>query len=182
MSVELESLSPEDRAAALEEVARIHSEPAAVNTSSAGCGMFLMAFILFVAAPFVVRHALWLRIPFYVLEGALVLLGVYWYFRGSGGAYSKAAMSAEQAIETMRITWPPEAKSECARAAARLLAVAYYSDGPSTATTFNFEAARQQLGPALPFVVSVEQFLIAEGKASPVFTLSTTAGEPPSPS
>ena len=171
---------PTISAAILAEFDRVAAIPPGVNTSSPGCAMMLLAIVLFVVGPFVFSRVRILKIPFFVAEGLLVLLGVYWYFRGSGGAYASAALRAEKAIETIKSAFPPGRGRECGEAVARLLATAYYSDGPSTSTTFNFDVARQQLGPALPYVISVEKFLVAERKASPVFTLSGP-GEPPPP-
>ena len=185
MSVEFEDLTPEDRVAIVAEADRVHALPPGVNTSSMGCAVWIFAVVLFVVWPTVSRHisaATVLRVLTYCFFGVeifLVLLGVYWYFRGSGGAYARAAITAREAIETIQTTFQLGKGRECGEAAARLLAGAYYSDSPGMSTTFDFTAARQQLGPALPFVISVEKFLIWKNKSDPVFTLRDPSKDPP---
>ena len=178
MSVEFETLGADDRAAILAEVDRINAIPPGVNTSSPGCAMMLLAIVLFIFGPLVWRRVPSLTIPFFVVEGILLLLGLYWYFRGSGGAYGRTAGRAQEAIETIKSTFPAGQGRQCGEAVARLLVSAYYSDGPGMSTTFNFDVARQQLGPALPFVISLEKFLIAEHKTDPVFTLRDNGDKP----
>lgn len=171
MSAAYENLTDDDRTAVLAEADRIKAIPAGVNTTSPGCAMFLLAGLLFIIGPFVWRRVPILTTPFFAVEGLLVIIGLFWYFRGSGGAYAKAALTAREAIATITAAFAGGNARECGLAAARLVAVAYYSDGPGMSTTFNVDAARQQLGPALPFVISVEKFIVAKAKADPVFTL-----------
>jgi hypothetical protein len=141
--------------------------------------------VLFLVGPQLLRHlsggmlSRVLTYGFYAVEVFLVLLGVYWYFRVSGGAYASAAIRAEEAIKTIQNAFAQGSGRECGEAAARLLAGAYYSDGPGISGTFDREAARQQLGPALPFVISVEKFLIWKNKGDPVFTLPAAKEGPP---
>ena len=181
MSVEFDDLTPEDRTAILAEADRIRAIPPGVNTTSPGCAMLILAVVLFLAVPAGLRHlspgvvSRVLAYCFIALEIFLVLLGVYWSLRSSGGAYARAALTAKEAIEAIKSSFAEGNGLECGKAAARLVAGAYYSDGPGMTTTFDFGAARQQIGPALPFVISVEKFLIWKSKADKVFTLSDSS-------
>lgn len=178
MNAAAESFSPEDRAAMLAEYDRLLALPQPVNKTSAGCALLLLAFVLFIAAPFVLRRVPSLRIGFFVVEGILVLIGLYWNFFGMGGSYARASIGAESALAMLTKKFNSASAQERHNAAVYLVASAYYSDGPSTTTTFEFDEARAQLGPALPYMIAVEQFLIAERGASPVFTLPPPDGTP----
>ena len=175
MSVEFTSLTAEDRAAIVAEVDRINALPPGVNTSSPGCAMLIVAVVLFLSVPPMLRklgvQARGVGIAFLVVEVFLVLLGMVWYFRGSGGAYAKTVMRAEEAIQAIQSTFAAGRGRECGEAVARLLASSSYSDGPGISSTFKIEQAREQIGTAMPFVIEVEKFLVAEKKADPVFTL-----------
>ena len=59
------------------------------------------------------------------------------------------------------------------RQAVTLLFHAFCSDGPSTSHTIDFDKARERLGDALPYVMSVERALRTDLKIYPVFTDST---------
>lgn len=177
MSLEFTSLTPEDRAAIVAEVDRTNAIPAGVNTSSPGCVMLIVAVVLFLSVPPMLRKlgvqamTRGVGIAFLVVEAFLLLLGLVWYFRGSGGAYAKTVMRAESAIETIKSAFAAGHGRECGEAVARLLASSSYSDGPGISSTFKVEQAREQIGAAMPFVIDVEKFLVSEHKVDPVFTL-----------
>jgi hypothetical protein len=179
MTGDAAAFTPEERTAILQEYDRVVSQPVPVNTSSVGCAMFLIALALFIFGPFVWRRVPVLTTPFFIVEGALVLIGLFWYLRGSGGGYARASMGSEAALKVLAQPTAAVTDKLRAEAAAGLIAGAYYSHGPRTTTTFNVAASRQQLGPALPFVISVENLLIAERKASPVFTIADEVSTPP---
>jgi len=176
-------LSAEERAAILAEADRVNAIPPGVNTSSPGCALLLLAVVLFVVGPPILRHvgagtlAVVLKYLFLAVELTVIVMGIYWYFRGSGGAYAQTVVRAEKAIETIKSTYPAGRRTKCGEAIARLLASSSYSDGPGMSSTFKVEEARQQLGEAMPFVIAVERFLVGEHKVSPVFTLDEYIAE-----
>lgn len=52
----------------------------------------------------------------------------------------------------------------------RIIRNAHISTGPATTETFDFEEVAERLGPALPYVMRVERWLIEKKGEYPVFT------------
>ena len=168
-------LDRDERAAIVAEYDRLARQPVPPNKSSAGCSLMLLAVVFLIIAPRLVRalpHA-----PVLVLVIALVILlaGVV-FFIFPGGGYARAAHSAQEALAFLATGYPgtPEERRNAAVAA---VWYAFFSDGPSTTTTYDFDAARTQIGNALPYVQAVERVLVEERKAYTVFTAEKKGAE-----
>ena len=171
-----EPLSGDDRDAILAEYDRLIAQPVPVNKTSAGCAILVLAAVLFFVAPVVLRRLPSLRLALLLLEVAAVLVGIFFSLFGGGGGYARASVGVESALEVLSKDPASVGAKDRREAAAFLIANAYYSDGPGMTTTFKFEEARTRLGGRLPYVIEVERLLIAERRASPVFTLRSSEG------
>lgn len=148
--------------------------PVPPDTSQVGCVVAIIAVALAVGVPAVLRP---LHVALPAGTGGIVLgtlavvfaWGVFRSLTGRSKGYNAVANRAAEALG--RLTTHPEDRGPEARhAAVTLIQCAHFSSGPSTQATFDFAAARERLGPALPFVLEIESVLVAESLAYPVFT------------
>jgi hypothetical protein len=154
---------------------RLADEPPPAPRREIGCMTAIVAIVLAVAGPPVLR---WLGIDLH--PGLRLALGIVLGLAVLGGAfvglvlvssrYSHAHQSANAAAAWLAQNGAGGDPAERRKQAVTLLFHAYCSDGPSTSTTIDFEATRRQLGNALPYVLSVERALRTELKIYPVFT------------
>ncbi len=165
-----EPLSADERAAILAEYDRLTAIPQPANKTPVGCAMVIVALALFIAAPYFLRRV-WgaVHVAFIVIDTALVVGGVLLAVFGGGGGYAWTKMGAEAALELLSRRFDSATQQERRNAAVFLVANSVYSDGPSMLSIFDQDKAREQLGPALPYVIAVGAFLVAERKVYPVF-------------
>ena len=165
----------EERQAIATEWRRISAEPPPPPRREIGCMTAIAAIVLAIGGPPVLR---WLGIELH--PGVRLALGVVLGIAILGGAfvglvlvssrYSHAYQSANAAATWLAQNGDGGDPAERRKRAVTLLFHAYCSDGPSTSTTIDFEATRQQLGDALPYVMSVERVLRTDFQIYPVFT------------
>ena len=135
----------------------------------------IIAVVLVVAGPYVLRR-LGIALPpaFMMVAGAVLglailggaFVGLFLVSSRYSHAYQRGNAAAAWLAENGAGGDPAERRKQ----AVTLLFHAYCSDGPSTSTTIDFEATRQRLGGALPYVISVERALRADLQIYPVFT------------
>jgi hypothetical protein len=148
--------------------------PVPPDTSSVGCAVAILALAVAVVVPALLR-ALGVTLPAGaggIILGTLGVAFAWGVFKGLTGRSKGFNSVAERAAEALGrlTTHPGDRGPEARRAAVALIQCAFYSGGPSTVATFDFAAARDRLGPALPWVVEVETVLVAESLTYPVFT------------
>lgn len=167
-------LSDADRAAILEDWKVEAARPVPPDTSQIGCVVAILAVAAAAGLPPLLRA---LGVTLSAGAGA-VLLGTFgvvfaWgVLRGVTGRSKSSKVVGDRAAEALgRLTTHPDDRGpEARRAAVALIANAFLSNGPSTVAVFDFAAARERLGAALPFVIEVEQVLLQESRTYPVFT------------
>jgi len=101
--------------------------------------------------------------------GVVFAWGVFRGLTGKSKGFNAVALRAAEALGRLT-THPEDRGTKARRAAVTLIHCAFFSNGPSTASTLDIAAARTRLGPALPFVLEVEQVLIAAGCTGPVLS------------
>jgi hypothetical protein len=149
--------------------------PVPPDTSQLGCAVAIIAAALAAGLPPLLRF-LGVALPpgaGGVVLGSFGIVFAWGIFRGLTGRAKGFNAVAGRAAEALGyLTTHPEDRSPAARrAAVALLQCAFFSSGPSTASTFEIAAARERLGPALPFVLDVERVLVEGVTAYPVFSL-----------
>jgi hypothetical protein len=150
--------------------------PVPPDTSAVGCTVAILAVAVAALVPAVLRP-LGVTLPAGaggVILGTLGVAFAWGVFKGLTGRSRGFNSVAERAAEALgRLTTHPQDRGpEARRAAVTLIQCAFYSSGPSTVATFDFAAARDRLGPALPFVLEVESVLVADARTYPVFTVA----------
>jgi hypothetical protein len=148
--------------------------PVPPDTSQVGCVVAIGTVALAVLLPAVLR-AVGVALP--AGTGGIVLgtlgvvfaWGVFKSLTGRSKGFNAVANRAAEALGRLT-THPDDRGPEARRAAVTLIQCAHFSSGPTTQATFDFAAARERLGPALPFVQEVEAVLVTESLAYPVFT------------
>jgi len=148
--------------------------PVPPDTSQLGCVVAGLAVLAAVALPKAIG-ALGLALPAGtggVVLGTLGVVFAWGVFRALTGKAKGFNAVAGRAAEALgRLTSHPEDRGpEARRAAVALIQCAFFSNGPSSETTFDVAAARERLGAALPFVLEVERVLRDGLRAWPVFT------------
>jgi hypothetical protein len=166
-------LTSAESAAALAEYDAVVAEPAPPDRGPVGCLTVVAALSILVSLPKAAEAVGMSRAAVLAVSAALlavVVVGLVLRFT-SGKAYVRAGSAADEALELLAEDDAGTGDVERARQAARLLANAYSSSGPTTVTTFDFGDAAQRLGSNLEYVVLVERVLLAEREIYPVFTL-----------
>jgi len=168
------NLGTAERQALSAEWQRLEKEPAPPDRRTIGCATVVVAIGLAAAGPPLARLAGFdlaqsMKIGATVVLALAFLAGILMAFLGSG-RFARDSQRAEEALQWLA-THGAEADPEERRAhAVSLLLHAYCTDGPSTTTTLDFEAARHRLGDALPYVMAAERVLRVDRKIYPVFT------------
>lgn len=155
-------LDDAQRAQVLSEWRRLAAEPPPFNPRPYGCLTVVAGIALFLLIP---QLGIQLPPPWGQVLAAvigLVVLGgaIAGIFLGSG-VRGRAALRAEQALAALTADPAPDPETRLRNAVA-LLACAVISDGPTTSTTIDLEAARQRLGSRLDEVLAVEAVLSGE--------------------
>jgi hypothetical protein len=176
MAAEFEhALATAERQAIVAEWHRLANEPPPPPRREIGCMTAIVALVLALAGPPVLR---WfgielhpgLRLALGAVLGLLILGGAFVGLVLVSSKYAHAYRQADAAVAWLAehgAAGDPEQKR---RQAVTLLFHAFCSDGASTSHTIDFEAARARLGDALPYVMSVERALRIDLKVYPVFT------------
>lgn len=161
-------LDAAERAAILEDWARLAAEPRPAPRPPYGCATFLIALALFLLIPQLPRVTGWdlppaLRTTVLVILGLAIAGGLFFSFALASSKFHHDSARAHESIEWLAAHPDTSDAAARRRSAVSLL---YYSvisdDGPSTSGTFDVDRARQRLGAHLPYVIAVERFLAAE--------------------
>jgi hypothetical protein len=169
----LAALSADDRVLVLQEFDRVVARPAETDLSSYGCLGSFVGLMLLVALPMVARSVTVppaVRVGLMSVGVGLIVAGVLMRMLVPGKRVRDAGLRAKSAIDALATTDPAAGRSHWYGAAAAALNDAFYSGGPWTVHTFDFDQARKRLGNALPRVIAVETLLRLERGIYPVFT------------
>ena len=169
------TLTTAERQALVAEWKRLQDEPPPRERREIGCMTTLIAVVLAVAGPYLLR---WLGIelhPALKIALAAVLLaaflgGAFFAFILVSGRYAHAYRQADAAVAWLAQHGAQGDPAQRRTQAVTLLFHAFCTDGPSTSTTINFEDARSRLKEALPYVMAAERALRADLQIYPVFT------------
>ena len=152
-------------------------EPGPSNPAPVGCLVAVASVVVLLVIPWVGRKFFpdpssggWALLAARAVGLLALLGGLAAALLGHGLARGKVRGKAEDAIAWLARNSSAASVEERRRAAVTVILHAYFSDGPSTESTFDFPTAVQQLGEALPYVAAVERALRKERKAYPVFT------------
>jgi hypothetical protein len=160
-----------ERAAIVAEYDRLAAEPTRPNLTSVGCVMVVLAVIVLLTFPRFGRslpHAI--NVAVLALIALLAIAGILLNLFGGGGGYARASLRANEGLELLSKRFAASAPDTRRNAAVAMIFYAIYSDGPGSSSTYDFDKAREQLGPALEYVQAVERVLLAERKPYPIFT------------
>lgn len=169
------ALPTAERQALVAEWTRLQNEPPPRERREIGCLTVVIAVILAVAGPYVLR---WLGIELPPAWKAMLAALLALAFLGGAfvslilvsGRYAHAYRLADAAVDWLAKNGAGGDPVERRKQAVTLLFHAFCSDGPSTSNTIGFEEARVRLGEALPYVMAVERALRTDLKIYPVFT------------
>jgi len=148
--------------------------PVPPDRSRIGCVAALLAIALAGALPPAIR-TLGYTLPAGtsgIVLGTFAVIFAWGVFTGITGRSKRFNAVANRAAEALGrlTTHPADRGPEALRAAVTLIQCAFFSSGPTTVTTLDVAAARERLGPALPFVLEVERVLVDASLTYPVFT------------
>lgn len=160
-------LSDDDRALALRRFDAVAARPHAVDLAPIGCFTWIVAAALLLVAP---KLPLSWKVPLMTLAGLLVVLGVALRFFGPGRRAAQAGARAREAIDALATLDYAADRERWFELASVALCDAFYSGGPYTLHTYDFDEARDGLGPALPRMIAFETLVRLERSAYPVFT------------
>lgn len=159
--------------------AEISSTPSPRNLSPVGCLAFVVAVGLFFSLSVLTRR--WaVSAPIRSLLFVLIVLGMIGglglVFFGGGSGESRARAAANGALDHLTRSFHQSSSQQNFDAAVRLLRNAYYSGGPWMVSTIDIDGARERLEQAgvLVWMRQIEEFLVAEKRAQPVFTLEAS--------
>ena len=159
-----------ERQRILAEADRAVREGEVRNHASLGPPLVIIALAGFVTLPALSRFTgpgmrRWLIIAYGITAVGGILLTLF----GGSFATGNVRARAERAIGWLA-EHPNGPEDERRRMAVTAILDAFYSGGPWTLHTYEFDAARERLGAALPYVMEVEEVLVAESRAYRVFT------------
>ena len=169
------ALPTAERQAIAAEWKRLQDKPPPSGRREMGCMTVVIAVVLMLAGPHVLR---WLgielppgvKIAVSVVLGLAILVGAFFGLILVSGRYSHDSRRANEALDWLAQNGAGGNAEERRSQAVALLYYAYCVDGPTTTNTIEFEEARVRLGDALPYVITVERALRTDQKIYPVFT------------
>ncbi len=162
-----------ERQEIMDTLARVRERPPPTDPSSGGCVAAIVAIITLVLMPFIGR-------AFDLSGGAMLGLGIAIGLVAVGGGFlgifgggfvrGAIATDVEEAIEELVVQWPDGDPAVIRRAAIRILDGSMVSTGPTSIETFDAKEVAIRLGPALPYVLGIERFLLDRQEIYPAFT------------
>lgn len=159
--------------------AEIAGTPPPRNLSPVGCLVFVVAVGLFYSLSVLTRR--WaMSAPIRSLLFVAIVLGMIGglglVFFGGGSGESRARAAATRALDHLARNFQQSTPRQNYQAAIRLLWNAYYSNGPWMVTTIDIDSARERLeqAGALAWMRRIEEFLVEQKRAQPVFTLESS--------
>ena len=165
-----------ERAAIVAEWKRLGAEPIPPNQKPVGCAVAILAVLLLIASPYVLKLVGSKLLDAIVLGAcALALLWglVVGFFTGGKGA-QHVYRKLEEAQAWFDAHREGGDAGDRMKAAVALVHFAHFSDGPSTSMMLDPAAVRKRLGDAAAYVEEVERVLIEDVQAWTVFTASQT--------
>ena len=166
-------IGPEEARAIQAAMSEMRTEPPPRDTGAMGCLLSILAVMGLIALPIVAARVGLMGTPLILIKVALggaVVVGLVWNV--FGGAFSRGAVSGrvEQAITELIAIHPDGPSDRMLALATRIICDAYVSTGPATTTTFESTEVAERLGPALPYVIGVERWLVEHEGVYSVFT------------
>ncbi|HSG49320.1 MAG TPA: hypothetical protein VLA43_15975 [Longimicrobiales bacterium] len=171
-------LSDIDRRTVHEALDEIRATPSPVDRAPLGCALALPGFAILLVFPVVGRMmdlGSGVATVALTLGGALVVVGIVLWFSAGGFVRGHAVAAAEAALRTLEAG--DQDREVLLRAATLLVVNGYATYGPTTSTAVDVDKARTRLGRHLGLVEAVEDLLLEEGAAYPIFTRPD--GDPP---
>jgi len=165
------SLPEADRRIVHEALDEIRATPSPVDRAPLGCAIALPGFAILLVFPVVGRMmglGSGIATVALTLGGVLVVIGVVLWFSAGGFVRGHAVAAAEAALRTLE--GAEEDREVLLRAATLLVVNGYATYGPSTSTAVDVAKARVRLGRNLGLVEAVEELLLEQGAAYPIFT------------
>jgi hypothetical protein len=171
------ALPAAERRAVAAEWKRLEDEPPPLPRREIGCMTAVIAVLLALAGPPLLR---WLgielppalKLALFAVLGLAILGGAFVGLVLVSGRYAHAYRQADAAVDWLARNGAGGDPEETRKQAVTLLFHAFCSDGPSTTHTIDFEGARARLGEALPYVMAIEHALRTDLQIYPVFTES----------
>ena len=168
------ALTPEEAAVVDEAVADILSGPRPRDRGPLGCLLAMPGFVVLLVAPLMSPR---LGIPgavgtaVLVAGGALLVIGLVLHFSSGRFVRTHHMAAAEAGLRGLE-AWDPDTddKEEALRGATLVLLNAMAAHGAMPMATFDFEEGRRRLGPLMPMVEAVEEYLVQRGSSYRVFT------------
>jgi len=164
-------LQESDRRIVHDALDEIRATPSPVDRAPLGCALALPGFAIVLVFPVVARMmSLGSAVATVALGlgGILVVVGVVLWFSAGGFVRSHAQAAAEAALR--RLEGGEEDREVLLRAATLLVVNGYAFYGPTTSTAVDVDQARVRMGKHLGIVEAVEELLMEEGAAYPLFT------------
>lgn len=171
-------IGPEEVGLIRAALSEINSEPPPTDSGPYGCMLSLVAVVGLVVLPIVADRvgltgtALTVATAFLLgsIPGGLV-----WSMFGGAFSRGKVIRAVDQAATELIELYPDGPMDRMIALATRIIAHAHISTGPSTSTAYEAEEMAERLGPALPYVVRVERWLVEHEGVYPVFTMRDEA-------
>ncbi len=163
-----------ERQEIIDTLERLRDGPPPSDPSSAGCVAAIVAVITLVLMPFFGQS---LDLSSRTMLGIGIALGLVALLGGIfgifGGALPRGAVIAEveEAIQELIVEWPDGDPAVIRRAAIKILDGSMVSTGPASVETFDAKEVAIRLGPALPYVLGIERFLLERQVIYPAFTM-----------
>jgi hypothetical protein len=161
-----------ERIAIVAEWKRLAAEPIPSNQKPVGCAVAILAVVVWLASPYVLKFVGSPLLDAIVLGACAVALlwglvvGFFTGGKGTQHVYGRLE-EAQRWFEEHRDGGDAAGRM---KAAVALVHFAHFSDGPSTSILLEVAAARGRLGESAGYVEQVERTLIEEVKAWRVFT------------
>ena len=172
-----ETPSPDEVAALVREYDSVSAERvASPRGSRVGCLVSLLAVFTLFAVPGANRALglglTWRFVRWFALSMlALAFLGLmFQMLAGVLAARGRTTQRALDALDHLSKQFDEGSDAQNRRAAVTLLVDAFITGGATTVAAFDFNEAKAQLGPALPYVQEIELVLREERQIYPVFT------------
>lgn len=173
-------IGPEEAGAIEAALSEIDSEPPPRDSGPLGCLLSLVAVVGLVALPILADRVglvgTPLRAAIIVLVGSVVG-GLVWSVFGGAFSRGRVISGVDQAISELIELYPNGPMDRMLALATRIIVEATVSTGPTTSSTYETSEVAERLGPALPYVVQVERWLIEHKGVYSVFTSSDQVEE-----
>jgi hypothetical protein len=166
-------LSPEDLEVVHETLQEIRDMPPPRDNHATGCLMSIGGLVVLLGLPAlgrVMTISQGLGTVGLLIGGASLALGIIVWMTAGGFVRGQSFAAAEAALRELEGWGAEEGDREVAlRAATLLLTHAVVQYGPTSTSTFERAEAEVRLAPMMPLVMAVQEVLVEEEAAYPIF-------------